>query len=127
MSIEELILLVIALIVASIMFYVSASIIGHDWTTSGTYVLRIIFVSAISVFVIPLFSDVMGELGVQELGLLFAFVLIIVVVRYLIVDELTVEEDWLASIFIAFIAVVLIFIVDEIAETYFETSLLPLF
>jgi hypothetical protein len=127
MSTEEILLLAIAIFITAILFYISASIIGHDWSASGGYVLRLLVVSLIAVVVIPVFSDALREIELGDLGLLFAFVLLVVIVRYLIVDELIVTEDWLASMFIAFVAVVMIFIVDQVAERIFDTNLLGLF
>jgi hypothetical protein len=77
--------------------------------------------------VIPVFRDAANEFDLGELGLLFAFVLLILVIRFVLVDELTVNDDWLASIVIALIGVVLIYIVAELASRYSDIALLSIF
>jgi len=127
MSLEELALLLIAILLAAVIFYISGAIVGQDWSASGTYILRVLLVSVIAVVVIPVFRDAANQFDLGELGLLFAFVLLIIVIRFVLVDELTVNDDWLASIVIALIGVVLIYIVAELASRYSHIALLSLF
>jgi hypothetical protein len=77
--------------------------------------------------VIPIFRDAAGNMDIGELGLLFAFVLLIVVVKFILVDELTFSDDWLAAIFISLLGVVLIYAVDQIAHSLFHIRILTLF
>jgi hypothetical protein len=127
MSFEELALLLIAILLAAVIFYISGAIVGQDWSASGTYILRILVVSLIAVVVIPVFSNAADHFKLGDLGLLLAFVLLVIVIRFVLVDELTVNDDWLASIVIALIGVVLIYIVAELADRYFEVALLSIF
>jgi hypothetical protein len=76
---------------------------------------------------IPVFRNAMGEFDLGDLGLLFAFVLLILAVRFIMVIELTVSDEWLASIIISLIGVVLIYIVDEIAMRLADIQMLVLF
>jgi len=127
MDLTELALLVIALVLASVIFYVSSAIVSQDWTTNGSFILRIIVVAVIAVIVIPVFQDAADQFQLGAIGLLFAFVLLIIVVRFVLVDELTVSDDWLASIVISLIGVVLIYLVDEVASRVFDVRLLSIF
>jgi len=127
MSIGEFILLVVAIALVTLILYVSGAIVGRDWSATGTYMLRILVVAIIAVIVIPVFRDVAGEFHLGDLGLLLAFVLLVIAIRFLIVDELTVSDEWLASIVIALIAVILIYVVDRMADELFDVRLLALF
>lgn len=127
MDLTELALLVIALVLAAVIFYVSSAIVSQDWTTNASFILRVIVVAVIAVIVIPVFQDAADEFQLGALGLLFAFVLLIIVVRFVLVDELTVSDDWLASIVISLIGVVLIYLVDEVASRIFDVKLLSIF
>jgi predicted ABC-type exoprotein transport system permease subunit len=127
MSIEQLIILLVALILVTIIFYISGAIVGGDWSISGSYVLRMVIVALIAVIVIPLFRSAADQLSLGDLGLLLAFVILIVSVRFVMVDELTVNDEWLAAIVIALVGVVLIYIVDAAADALLDTRLLSLF
>jgi hypothetical protein len=101
--------------------------VSGDWVVQAPYVLRIVIVSIFAVVAIPVFRNAMGEFGLGDLGLLFAFVLLILAVRFILVIELTVSDEWLASIVISLIGVVLIYIVDEVAMHLADIQMLSLF
>jgi len=127
MDLQELLLLVIAIILVAIIFYVSGALVSQDWSASGSYLLRVLVVAILAVIVIPVFRNAADEFGLRELGLLLAFVLLIVAVKFIIIDELSVSDDWLAAIVVSFIGVVLIYIVDEVANRLADIRLLTIF
>jgi len=111
MNMEQLALLVVAIVLAAIIFYISGALVSQDWSMTAAYALRILVVSLIAVVVIPVFRDAANQFGLGDLGLLFAFVLLIMIVRFVLIDELTVT-------------VVLIYIVDEVSRSIFDVNLL---
>jgi hypothetical protein len=127
MTIDQLVLLLVVIALVALIFFASGALVSRDWSCSGTYALRLVFVSMIAVVLIPIFRNIAGDLDLSELGLLFAFVLLIVVVRFILVDELTVSDDWLAAIVISLLGVVLIYAVDEVAHTLFDIRIISLF
>jgi len=127
MDLGQLILLIIAIALVSVIFYISGAIVSGDWVVQAPYVLRIVIVSIFAAVAIPVFRNAMGEFDIGDLGLLFAFVLLILAVRFILVIELTVSDEWLASIVISLIGVVLIYIVDEVAMHLADIQMLSLF
>ena len=127
MTIDQMVLLLVTIALVALIFFASGALVSRDWSCSGTYALRLVFVSLIAVVLIPIFRDTAGNLNLGELGLLFAFVLLIVVVRFILVDELTVTDDWLAAIVISLLGVVLIYAVDQVAHSLFDISVISLF
>lgn len=127
MDLAELALVILAIILVTVILYVSGALVSRDWSASNTYILRVLVAAIIAVLVIPIFREAAGEFKLDDLGLLLAFVLLIIAIRFLVVDELTVADDWLASIVIALIAVVLIYVVDKVADEIFDIRLLAMF
>jgi len=127
MTLEEFALLLIAIVLVAVILYISGALVSQDWTVDGSYFLRVIVTAVIAVIMIPLFRDMAGEFRMDDLGLLIAFVLLIISIRFLIVDELTVADDWLAALVIALVAVVLIYLVDRAAIELFDIRLLSMF
>lgn len=127
MDLAELALVILAIVLVTVILYVSGALVSRDWSVSNTYILRVLVAAIIAVLVIPIFRDAAREFRLDDLGLLLAFVLLIIVIRFLVVDELTVADDWLASIVISLIAVVLIYIVDKVADQLFNIRLLAMF
>ena len=127
MTIEQIVLLLITIALVALIFYASGALVSRDWTCSLVYALKLVLVAVIAVVVIPIFREAAGNVDIGELGLLFAFVLLIVVVRFILVDELTVSDDWLAAIFISLLGVVFIYAVDQIAHSLFDVRVLGRF
>jgi hypothetical protein len=127
MDLAELALVILAIILVTVILYVSGALVSRDWSASNTYILRVLVAAIIAVLVIPIFREAAGEFRLDDLGLLLAFVLLIIAIRFLVVDELTVADDWLASIVIALIAVVMIYVVDKVADEIFDIRLLAMF
>lgn len=127
MGIPELLMLVVAVALVTLIFYVSGALVSSEWSATGSYVLRLVLVAVIAVVVIPVFRDAANEFDLGDLGLLFGFVLLIFIVRFVIVEELTISDDWLASIVISLLGVVLIYIVDEVGRRLLDVELLALF
>lgn len=127
MDIVELLLLLVTIVVVALIFYVAGALVSREWSVNASYALRLLVVSLVAVFVIPVFGNATDQLHLEELGLLLAFVLLIFLIRYVMVEELVVTDDWLASIVIALVGVVLIYIIDEIAVQLFDINVLAFF
>jgi hypothetical protein len=127
MDLAELALIIITIALVSIIFFIAGAIVGRDWSATGSYILRIIVVAVVAVFVIPVFRDAAGQFDLNDLGLLVAFVLLVIAVRFIMVDELTVSDDWLAAIVISLLGVIMIYIVDAAADALFDIRLLAIF
>lgn|SRR5512136_2310772 len=126
MTLEQLALLLLTIILVALIFYASGALVSRDWGCSGAYALRLGVVSVIAVIVIPIFRNAAGDLHLGELGLLLAFVFLIVLVRFVLVDELTVSDDWLAAIVISLLGVIMIYAVDEVARSVFDIRVFAL-
>jgi hypothetical protein len=126
MTLEELLVIVIAIILVTLVFYVSGAIVSQDWSITAPYLLRILVVAILVVFVIPAFREAASGFDLGELGVLLAFVLLIIAVRFVVIEELTVSDDWLAAIVVSFLAVVLFYLIEAIARTL-DVAFVPVF
>lgn len=127
MSIEQLLLLVVTVVLVALIFYVAGALVSREWSASGGYAARLVLVSLIAVILIPVLMDAAGHLHLDELGLLLAFVLLIAVVRFVLVDELTVTDEWLSSMVICLLGVILIYLVNVAARELFDLSVFTFF
>jgi hypothetical protein len=126
-NIEQLLMLIVALVLVFVIFYISGAIVGQDWSLPAPYLARVIAVAIVAVVAIPLLRSGAEQLQLGELGVLLAFVILIIVVRFLMVEELAVSDEWLASIAISLVGVVLIYVVDALSQAVFDVRILALF
>ncbi len=116
MSLEELLLIIVAIVLVTLIFYVSGAIVSQDWSITAPYALRMIVVAILAVLVIPVFRDAASQFDLGDLGVLLAFVLLIVAVRFIVIEELSVSDDWLAAIVVSFLAVIIFYVVEAVAR-----------
>jgi hypothetical protein len=90
---------------------------------SPEYLLRLFVVSLVFVFVVSAVSNMGREHGLSDLMLLLSFVVLVVVVRFVLVEELAVSDDWFASLIVSLIGVTLIFVINALADALFDQSL----
>lgn len=122
-----MLMLIVALVLVFVIFYISGAIVGQDWSLPAPYLVRVVAVAIVAVVAIPLLRSGAEQLQLGELGVLLAFVILIIVVRFLMVEELAVSDEWLASIAISLVGVVLIYIVDALSQAVFDVRILALF
>jgi len=118
MTLEELLLIIVAIILVTLVLYVSGAIVSQDWSINAPYALRMLVVAVLAVLVIPIFREAASQFDLGDLGVLLAFVLLIVAVRFLVIEELSVSDDWLAAIVVSFLAVVLFYVVEAVARVF---------
>ena len=123
MNIEHLLLLLATVLIVFVVFYASAAFVARDWSVSPEYLFRILIVSLVAAFVVPFVSELGGEYGISDLMLLLSFVVLVVVVRYVMIENLAVSDDWLASMIVSLIGVSLIFVVNELSGQLFDVRL----
>jgi len=123
MDATDILLLCVTILIVIVVFYMSAALVAQDWSMTPPYFLRILVVSLVFVFVVPLVSDLGRDHDLSGLMLLISFVFLIAVVRFVMVEELAVPDDWLASIFISLIGVSLIFVIQALSDHFFELGL----
>lgn len=123
MDAVELALLLVAVMIVLLVFYASAAVVSQDWSASPEHLLRLLVVSLVFVFVVSAVSNMSREQVFSDLLLLLSFVVLVVVVRFILVEELAVSDDWLASMIVSLVGVTLIFMIDALMDALFDLSL----
>ena len=123
MDAVELALLLVAVMIVLLVFYASAAVVSQDWSASPEHLLRLLVVSLVFVFVVSAVSNMSREQVFSDLLLLLSFVVLVVVVRFILVEELAVSDDWLASMIVSLIGVTLIFMIDALMDALFDLTL----
>jgi len=123
MDAVELALLLVVVVIVLLVFYASAALVSQDWSASPEHLLRLLVVSLVFVFVVSAIGNMSREHVFSDLLLLLSFVVLVVVVRFVLVEELAVSDDWLASMIVSLIGVTLIFMIDILVDALLDLSL----
>jgi len=120
LDIWDIILIIIMLVILTLVLYLAAGIVSGDWSHSGGTWFRFILVAGISAIIIPAFQSVASSISAGDLALLIAFIIIMLLVRWIIVPELTVGDEWMTNIFASFFAVFALYIIERLASWLFN-------
>lgn len=123
MDVMDIILVCATILIVILIFYISAAIVAQDWSAMPSYVLRILVVSLVFVFVVPMVSDLGRDQDLSGLMVLLSFVFLVVLVRFVMVEELAVPDDWLASMVISLMGVAMIFVIEILSDRLLDLEL----
>jgi hypothetical protein len=115
------VLFLFEVVIVMIILYVATRIVCKEDIVSASYALRLFVTALLAVLLVPMLQNVLG-LGV--IGLLIAFFLLVLIIRYVIVSDASLGEEVVESILIALITLISIFIINYIAKELFDVTVL---
>ncbi|MEE9115318.1 MAG: hypothetical protein V3U09_00275 [Thermoplasmata archaeon] len=108
-------------VIVMIILYVATRIVCKEDVVSAAYALRLFVTALLAVVLVPMMQSILG-LGI--IGLLIAFFLLVLIIRYVIVSEASLGEEVIESILIALITLISIFIINYIARELLGVTVL---
>ena len=109
------------IVIVMIILYVATRIVCKEDIVSAAYALRLFVTALLAVVLVPMLQNILG-LGI--IGLLIAFFLLVLIIRYIIVSEASLGEEVIESILIALITLISIFIINYIAKELLGVTVL---
>ncbi|MFW9993572.1 MAG: hypothetical protein ACFFD4_16120 [Candidatus Odinarchaeota archaeon] len=138
-DIVQLILLLVAVVLLSLVLYISMRLITGKKNTDAGYLLRIVVVAVIVVIVFPVISGAINEIlqlpvldiiagaGVAGIVLILLFVILIYLVKILLMPEAASYEKWERAIWISTIAVFFVLLINAVTYIVVDEALIPFF
>jgi len=111
------------LIVLTFVIFLASGLSTGDWDVPSNIWLRFILIAAISTVLIPILQSMADWAGARDLALMVAFMIILLLMRYLVMVELTVADEWMAAIFATFLVVLILFVIEKVAFALFNVDL----
>ena len=123
LELGEILLIIIMLIVLTFVIYLAAGISTSDWDVPAGIWLRFFLVAACATILIPLFQAGARIVGAEDLGLLIAFIIIMLLTRFIVMTELTVVDEWMATVITATLVVIILYVIEKLADLLFDVKL----
>ena len=121
----EWIVLLFEIIVVMIILYIATRIVCMEEVVSATYALRLFITAILAVVIVPLFEGMLqSQFGLGILGVIIAFFLLVLIIRYIIVEEASLGEEVVESILIALITIIAIYIINWLAAELLDVKIL---
>jgi hypothetical protein len=114
------ILFLFEIVVVMIILYVATRIVCKEDIVSAAYALRLFITALLAVLLVPMLQSVLG-LGI--VGVILAFFLLVLIIRYVIVSDASLGEEVTESVLIAIITVIAIYIINYIAKEIFDVNI----
>jgi hypothetical protein len=110
----------IEILIVMIILYVATRLVCKEEVVSAIYLLRLFVTAFLAVVLVPLFQGMLeSQFHLGIVGVIIAFFLLVLIIRYVIVSEASLGDEIVESILIAIITVVAIFIINFIVESLF--------
>ena len=113
----------ISLVLLTLVMYLSAGIATGDWDVPASVWVRFILIAICAIVLIPIFQTMTDWIGAQELGLMVAFILMMLLIRFIIMPELAVADEWMATVFSSFLIVIMLYIIERLSKELFNLEL----
>jgi hypothetical protein len=109
------------IVIVMIILYVATRLVCKEDIVSAAYALRLLVTAVLAVVLVPLLQSMLG-LGI--IGVIIAFFLLVLIIRYVIVSETSLGEEVIESILIALITIIAIYIINYIAQELLDVRVL---
>ncbi|MEM4262810.1 MAG: hypothetical protein QW505_00200 [Thermoplasmata archaeon] len=123
MEIGEILLIIIMLIILTFVIYIAAGISTSDWDLPLGIWLRFFLIAACATVLIPLLQVGAHWVGAGDLGLLIAFIILMLLVRFIVMSELTVVDEWMATVMTSTLVVIILYVIEKLADFLFNVRL----
>ncbi|MEM2838597.1 MAG: hypothetical protein QXE18_00685 [Thermoplasmata archaeon] len=123
MEIGEILLIIIMLIILTFVIYIAAGISTSDWDLPLGIWLRFFLIAACATVLIPLLQVGAHWVGAGDLGLLIAFIILMLLVRFIVMSELTVVDEWMATVMTSTLVVIILYVIEKLAAFLFNVRL----
>jgi hypothetical protein len=115
------ILFLFEIVIVMIILYVATRIVCKEDIVSAAYALRLFVTALLAVVLVPLLQ---GMLGLGIIGVIIAFFLLVLIIRYVIVSETSLGEEVIESILIALITIISIYIINYLAKALLDVTVM---
>lgn len=115
----------IEILIVMLVLYLATRLVCKEEIVTASYALRLFVTAFLAVVIVPLFEGILQtQFGLGIIGVIIAFFLLVIIIRYIIVSEASLGDEILESILIAVITIVVIYIINLIVKEFFGVKLL---
>ena len=112
MSTEQAILMIVTIFIVMLLLYLATRLITATQDLDVNYFSRLLIVSVIAVVVVPILGTIGNAIGIPEISPVIAFIALLYVVKYLIVNEVGGVDEWQESIWITFFTLLFLYVLS---------------
>lgn len=121
----EWILLLFEVVIVMIILYLATRIVCKEEVITAPYALRLFLTAILAVLIVPLFEGVLqNQFKLGIVGVIIAFFVLVLIIRYIIVEIASLGEEVIESILIALITIIAIYVINWLADALLGVRIL---
>jgi uncharacterized membrane protein YoaK (UPF0700 family) len=103
----SIVLFVISILIVMLFLYIATRLVTREEVLTANYALRLFLTAILAVVIVPLFAGLVTD---AVIGILVAFLVLMLVVRFLIISEASLGEEWLESFIVTFLIILFVYL-----------------
>ena len=107
LDIVSVILFVVTVLVVMLFLYIATRLVTREEVLTASYALRLFITAVMAVVIVPLLAGLLTD---AVIGILVAFLALMIVVRFLIISEASLGDEWLESFIVTFLIILFVYI-----------------
>ncbi len=107
MDIVSVVLFIVTVLIVMLFLYIATRLVTREAVVAASYALRLFITAAMAVVIVPLLAGLLTD---AVIGILVAFLALMIVVRFLIISEASLGDEWLESFIVTFLIILFVYI-----------------
>lgn len=107
MDIVSVVLFIVTVLIVMLFLYIATRLVTREEVVTASYALRLFITAAMAVVIVPLLAGLLTD---AVIGILVAFLALMIVVRFLIISEASLGDEWLESFIVTFLIILFVYI-----------------
>ncbi|MCJ2563000.1 MAG: hypothetical protein LN417_02780 [Candidatus Thermoplasmatota archaeon] len=107
LDIVSVIIFVVTVLIVMLFLYIATRLVTREEVLTASYALRLFITAVMAVVIVPLLAGLLTD---AVIGILVAFLALMIVVRFLIISEASLGDEWLESFIVTFLIILFVYI-----------------
>ncbi len=106
-DIVSVVLFIVTVLIVMLFLYLATRLVTREEVVTAGYALRLFITALLAVVIVPLLAGLLTD---AVIGILVAFLALMIVVRFLIISEASLGDEWLESFIVTFLIILFVYI-----------------
>lgn len=107
LDIVSVVLFIATVLLVMLFLYIATRLVTREEVLTANYALRLFITALLAVVIVPLLAGLLTD---AVIGILVAFLALMIVVRFLIISEASLGDEWLESFIVTFLIILFVYI-----------------
>lgn len=118
-DIASVVLFIVTVLIVMLFLYIATRLVTREEVLTANYALRLFITAVLAVVIVPLLANLLND---AVIGILVAFLALMIVVRFLIISEASLGDEWLESFIVTFLIILFVYLFNLVLVEVLDIS-----